>query len=329
MSERIKSNSNHILIVASFLVVFLFVGLRHYVGNDYEAYTYLFSTIRNGVDTRLEYGFYLLNELFSGYSDGYKYVMLVSSFIVFSFLFITFIREKVLALGIFFVFAFELIFLINDQVRQGIAIAVFLYAIQFIEKREIYKYAFVMITAGVLFHYSALIMLPVYFMYRKPLPSWLWCAAIIVSFLFYSRGLFQNILGNLISIIPFYGERFGGDSKHVVAIEKLGSGLAVMFWVVFGLYTAINQSKINRPLLTNIYLFGTVFFLITLDFHIITRVAFYLVYLKVLVLPIYIKNETNLTLKLGVLAAALLFFELEIFLELGTHGGYPYQTIFN
>ena len=329
MSERIKSNSNHILIIASFVVVFLFVGLRHYVGNDYEAYVILFNAIRNGINTRLEYGFYFLNSIFSSSTHGYQYVMLASSFIAFFFLFKTFIRENVLALGIFFVFAFELIFLINDQVRQGIAIAIFLYAVQFIENREFYKYAIIMVATGVLIHYSALIMLPLYFMYRKPIRSWIWCVAIIIGYLVYSRGFFQNILGNLISIIPFYGERFGHSSKHIVAIEKLGSGLAVLFWVIMALYVAINQSKINRPLLTNIYLFGTVFFITTLDFHVITRVAFYLVYIKVLVLPIYIKNENNWTLKLGVLAIALLFFELEVFLELGTHGGYPYQTIFN
>jgi hypothetical protein len=329
ISERIKSNSNHIPIIASFLAVFLFIGLRHYVGNDYEAYVYLFKTIQNEINTRLEYGFYALNRLFSGPINGYKYVMLVSGFIAVFFLYKTFIREKVLALGIFFVFAFELIFLINDQVRQGVAIAIFLYAIQFIEKREIYKYALIIIATGLLLHYSALIMLPVYFMYRKPLPSWMWCAALVVGFVFYSRGFFQNILGNLIAVIPFYGDRFGHNSKHIVPIEKLGSGLAVLFWVIIAVYVAINQSKIKRPLLVNMYLFGTVFFIITLDFHVITRVAFYLVYIKVLVLPLYIKNETNWVLKLGVLAIAVLFFELEIFLELGTHGGFPYKTIFD
>lgn len=329
MSERIKSTSNHILIVASFLLLFLFVGLRHYVGNDYEAYVYLFRAIQNGVNTRLEYGYYLLNLAFSGDINGYKYVMLISSLIVFFFLFKTFIREKVLVLGIFFVFAFELIFLINDQVRQGIAIAIFLYAIQFIEKREIYKFAGIMIATGLLFHYSALIILPIYFMYRKPIPSWIWCVALVVGFALYSLGFFQNIFGNLISIIPFYGDRFGDGTKHVIPIEKLGSGLAVMFWVIIAIYIAINQSKINRPLLVNIYLFGTVFFIATLDFHIITRVAYYLVYLKVLVLPLYIKNETNWTLKLGVMAIALLFFEFEVFFGLGTHGGFPYTTIFD
>jgi hypothetical protein len=102
ISERIKSSSNHIPIIASFLVVFLFVGLRHYVGNDYEAYVYLFRTIQNNISTRLEYGFYLLNSLFVGSVDGYKYVMLVSSFVTFFFLFKTFIREQVLASGIFY-----------------------------------------------------------------------------------------------------------------------------------------------------------------------------------------------------------------------------------
>ena len=328
ISERIKSTSNHIPIIASFLVVFLFVGLRHYVGNDYEAYVYLFSVIRNGITTRLEYGYYLLNKLFSESQDGYKYVMLACSFITFFFLFKTFIREKILALGILFLFAFELIFLMNDQVRQGVAIAVFLFAIQYIEQRKFYTYALILIATGLLFHYSILIMLPLYFMYRKPIPSWIWCIAIVVGFIFYSRGYFQNILGNLISIIPFYGERFGG-SKHVLPIEKLGSGLAILFWVLMALYVAINQSKINRPLLVNIYLLGTVFFIVTLDFHIITRVAYYLVYVKILVFPIYIKKETNLALKIAVIAAAILFFEFEVFLELGTHGGYPYTTIFD
>jgi hypothetical protein len=329
ISEKTKSTSNHILIIASFLVVFLFVGLRHNVGNDYEGYVYLFNLIRYGVESRLEYGYYLLNTLFSESNNGYKYVMLAASFITFFFLFKTLIREKILALGIFFVFAFEFIFLIIDQVRQGIAIAMFLYAIQFIEQRKFYTYALIIISAGLLFHYSALFMLPVYFFYRKSIQSWVWCVAIIVSFVFYLKGFFQDILGDLIVLVPFYGARFGEVAKLLVALERTGTGLAVIFWVIVSLYIALNQNKINRPLLVNLYLFGTVFFIVSLDFHLFSRVAYYLVYIKVLVLPIYIKREANSALKIGVLAIALLFFELEVFLELGTHGAFPYLSIFD
>ena len=329
ISERIKSNSNHIPIIASFLVVSLFVGLRHYVGNDYDGYIHLFRAIRYGVETRLEYGYYLLNMLFSESINGYKYVMIVSSFITFFFLFRTLIREKILALGIFFIFAFEFVFLMNDQVRQGMTIAMFLYAIQFIEQRKFYTYALIIISAGLLFHYTALIVLPFYFFYRKPIPSWVWCIAIIVSFVFYLRGFFQDIFGNIIPSIPFYGERFAKVAKLVIPLESEGSGLAVFFWVIISIYIALNQNKINRPLLVNLYLFGTVFFIVSLDFHLFSRLSYYLVYIKVLVLPLYIKNETNWVLKIGVLAAALLFFELEVFLELGTHGAFPYLTIFD
>ena len=106
------------------------------------------------------------------------------------------------------------------------------------------------------------VLIPVYFKenpdYFRLALSWIWCVAIVVAFVFYSRGFFHNILGNLIAMIPFYGERFG-DSRYIVPLEKLGSGLAVLFWVIMSLYIAINQNKINRPLLVNLYLFGTVF----------------------------------------------------------------------
>jgi len=327
-SEKIKSSSNHILIVLSFLVVFLFVGLRYNVGNDYEAYTYLYNAIRGGVNTHVEYGYYALNKVFSYNLDGYKYVMIVSSFITFLFLYMTLIRDKILSLGLFFVFTFEFLFLINDQVRQGVAISIFLFSIYYIEKRYFYKYLIFIISAALLFHYSALLLIPAYFIYRKKIASWIWFVAIIVSFIFYLKGFFQKILINLIAFIPYYGERYVKYSKFVTP-EELGSGMAVLFWVLLALFIAYKQHKIERPVLINLYLFGMVFYLIFLDFHLLSRAAAYMFYIKILIFPLYLSVEKNMFFKITILVIALLFFELEVFLDLGKHGGFPYQTIFS
>lgn len=327
ISERIKSTSNHIPLVLSFSVVFLFVGLRYNVGNDYQSYVYLFKSIVQGVNTHLEFGYYFINKLFASHFDGYKYAMIICAFITYLFLFLTLIREKILALGIFFIFTFELLFLTNDQIRQGLVIAVFLYAIYFIEQKKNYTYFLIITLAAILFHYSAFLLLPAYFINRKLISSYIWYIAIITSFVFYLKGFFQKILLNIISFIPYYGERYIKYAKFITP-EELGSGLAVLFWVVLSLFIVSQQEKIKRPIIVNLYMLGMIIYLISLDFHLLSRAASYLFYIKILIFPLYIKNEKNIFFIITILTVALVFFELEVFLDLGKHGGFPYQTIF-
>lgn len=328
ISERIKSTSNQIPLVLSFCVIFLFVGLRYNVGNDYQSYVFLFKSIKYGLDTHLEFGYFFLNKLFASHIDGYKYVMIICAFITYFFLYLTLVREKILALGVFFIFTYEFLFLSNDQVRQGLVIAVFLYSIHFIEQRKFYKYVLIISLSAVLFHYSAFLLLPAYFIKRKLISSYIWYVAIITSFIFYLKGFFQKVLLNIIGFIPYYGERYLKYAKFI-SPEELGSGLAVLLWVALALFIASQQEKIKRPIIVNLYLLGMIVYLISLDFHLLSRAASYLFYIKILIFPLYIKNEKNTFFIVTILAVAILFFELEVFLDLGKHGGFPYQTIFN
>ena len=114
----------------SFISVYLLCALRFFVGNDYEGFFYTFYAIRDGETTYMEFGYYLLNKLFSFSDIGYIYVFALMSFFTLFLFFKVFIRYKILPLGVFFLFTTTLLIMSNDHIRQGLAISIFFYSLK-------------------------------------------------------------------------------------------------------------------------------------------------------------------------------------------------------
>lgn len=155
----------------AFFLIFLFIGLRFDYGNDYMAYVDSFYKINeyssidylNG-EYQWEVGWILLCRIFGPLGFFIMIAFLAAFNCIVYFRFIKkYVPYQYWWLGVFlYVFSPYIMLLHLTIMRQSIAIAIFVYSLDFLCKRNAVGY-FVCIAIAVLFHSSALILFFVYF----------------------------------------------------------------------------------------------------------------------------------------------------------------------
>ena len=157
------------LLLFSFMLLFIFSALRDGFGNDYDSYKNIYEIIKStGTNSFYDDNplFILLNKI----SPTFQWFIAITSFI-FLFAVYKLIKKNVgeeyhgLALLLFLLNPY--IFLINlSSIRQSIALALFIWAVSFAVKRKLIPFILLVFFAS-LFHTSAIVLLPVYFL-AKP-----------------------------------------------------------------------------------------------------------------------------------------------------------------
>nr|UPO64959.1 O-antigen polymerase [Vibrio fluvialis] len=164
--------STQLYVIVSALLLGLFSGLRYHTGWDWEAYDYFIEHLP-GI---------LSGDIWSNNVFGYEplFVIIVSilneiglsAYLFFSISTIfltTFSAHRYLGkyISIFFiVYLFYGYFQNFSIVRQGIAAAIFLFSIRYIEQKKFYQYLIGILVAS-LFHISSLLLLPIYYIVIK------------------------------------------------------------------------------------------------------------------------------------------------------------------
>lgn len=202
-----RSNIRKLYLFITFLIVVCFSGFRYFVGNDYPSYVKTFYTFQksNIIFNSVEIGYILLLFLFKKYQAGYFYLAFTCTFISYFFLFLTLCREKILKWGIFFIFTSGLLIFMNDGMRQGVAISIFIYATRFIKEKKFIIYVLFILLASC-FHLSVLVCIPVYFLRNLRIPYPIWIFLLLFVYILQLSGIFKVLLLSILSYLPLYGD---------------------------------------------------------------------------------------------------------------------------
>lgn len=148
----------------SFLLIFLFLALRYDYGNDYLAYLKHFQEVdREELSPRLELAWQLLCLLFKPLG----FFAMVAALAAFNcWAYYRFIKRYVppayYGFAVFlYVFDPYLMLVHSSAMRQSVAIALFLLAIEYIEKKDAVRY-FACVGLASAFHSSALVLVPIF-----------------------------------------------------------------------------------------------------------------------------------------------------------------------
>ena len=204
------------------LLYILIVGLRGTnVGVDsFTYYEHYYTYGKWGCDF-IEPGFDWLNRIL--YAQGYEanslFITMAAITVLFFYLALNRL-DKEYSISAFCVYLLTFAFLVNGM-RQGVACAVFLYAYKFIQEKKPIPYILLIAFAG-LFHASALILLPLYFVLRYALPSLWYIVLYILSF----AGLFID-LSVYIPEIGFGVRDYSGYVENIKFAQASWTGFII------------------------------------------------------------------------------------------------------
>ena len=198
------------------VVCILIFGLRYNVGTDYPTYENIFYKKTINYGQHLELIFSFLNNFLSDLGLPYFVMTIVIECIKFLLIWRLLYTTKLFInkrLFYFFYFVSSFLFLSLNIQRHSVAVLFFMQAIPALHEKKIIHYI-LWIVVGAGFHYSILILLPFYFIYRSFLhiSDKKYCFMLIIfvsSFIFQKN--FYILIGNIVyTLMQFtpYG-RFG------------------------------------------------------------------------------------------------------------------------
>nr|WP_294229355.1 EpsG family protein [uncultured Chryseobacterium sp.] len=258
------------------LVFFVFFGFRGYLDTDFAVYYPLFESAPNLFDfkevanffshtnedylLKIEPGFKVLLIILKTIIPNYFFLQIISSLINVLFLdyfFRKYSPQYILSFIMFLIFS-GLVIEIN-LLRNSKAIFLFLYSLQFIEKRNPAKY-FICNGIGLLFHSSAIFYFPLYFFLHKKInPAFVWGTFILGNALYLGQikfitpvviGVGNMIGGAYAGLAEFYSESSLYSSGYGITIGYLEKVLT--FIIFYKSYNKISE-YIKDQNLTNIF----------------------------------------------------------------------------
>lgn len=210
--------------VLTFLPLFLVAAFRKFVGTDYYHYYYdkvpYLLKDGNGLE---EIGYTILAKFSVLFLGNYQWLIAFTAFIVCFFTYKSFFQNsKNIQTSIIFWVSFGCFYFSLNAMRQAMAIAIFLFSVKYIEKRESKKFLLCVLFASSI-HLSAIIYIPMYFLLTQRISNrvlfsvsaFLYLVWPVVSLIFY-----QMILGKYAGYFD-WGEISGYNWRFLLPLLLL------------------------------------------------------------------------------------------------------------
>lgn len=237
-------------------VAFIFISaLRFRVGYDYDIYATEFCKMQlfEAEDVslmKMEKGFLFPMMIINGVSDSYITVFVITSLIIYSVIFYLIYKNSSspwISTAAFL--CFGLYFNTLCFLRQVMAALVVLYALKYMKEKFSLRF-FVLIFAAACFHWSALIMVPLYFM-LKIKPSWGYLGTVsglTVIFCIFSRKAMYWIINH----VELY-KNYDPDTNPEASVG-LSPKYTIMFGLLFLVCFIFRERIIKRNAMNSVYL---------------------------------------------------------------------------
>jgi hypothetical protein len=240
-----------VVIMLSFSIM---MGIRYDVGTDYlayqEGYIYNFDVGKGEVI------FNWIRELFNRLNLHYSIYFGFLAFLNISFFVLAFKRDAfILPLLLFFLIVNgDWLFWMNG-IRQAIAMCIWIYALNFIERKKIWYYLFYCIVA-IGFHKSAIILLPLYPLLKNGKDYFNninWQLILLVG-AFIVQYSFGSFLIQIEPLIEFYQSKLSGGVYNYTmdrfteeaSTEVGGSGVAYYFRILLCIVIIVYSKKLKQ-----------------------------------------------------------------------------------
>lgn len=321
---------NRMCLLCIFLILFGISACRMNVGNDYAKYVEFMHLIGVGAYSYVptEIGFNtLVKALYelSGYENFLLVFAVFAFFTMFLFLLAMYEQSDEFGISFFLFMAFGFYFQTFNTVRYYLALAIALYSIKFVLKKEWGKFIF-LVLLGSTFHKSLLVILPLYFLASIAWKRWqLALMAIFCTTFFFFQDFYLKLV---VFLYPSYE-----DTEYLeggVSWFNILRCTAVLIFALLYYKQSVAENRRNRFYfycnLGALVLYTCCWFL-----PIITRIGYYLNITQILFIPAIWKQIPDKKQKIffgtAIGLAAVGYFALFL-LRAGNDGirVLPYQT---
>lgn len=280
------------LISPSFVLIGLFAVFRYEFGNDYSSYKRWYDHIKAGGESpyKGEFGFSLLNRI------SPSFFLIIATTTIFFLVVIYFLIKDNLDANFgsiaFLIFIINpYLFLVNlSAIRQCIALCIFIISLTFAKNKNFKIYVLLIILAA-LFHASAVLLIPVYFIIndRKITRIHALIIGVIMTVLLLADVLIETVLKTGLEIIsrPDYIHYFNEGSSNSLR--------ATILTGIYFVYVLINLKNLKgfHLICGKLYLFGLVFGVLAYHFAMFTRLQMYFDIFSIITIPAILQYHVN------------------------------------
>lgn len=309
-------NKRYVFRILAISLLIIFIGIRYDVGKDYPAYELMYYQYseKTADGYILEPGYLFIYNLVYNYSGPFYWVTLITGFLQIIFLYwaIKDFKYYVFSLFLFLTFSGGYIFIVNGM-RQGIAACIWLYSLKHISRSNLWLFSLCIILGG-LFHYSLILMFPLYFLLRKVLPYKLYIAGFILAIILSKMHILSSLFLWIISLTPY--SRYLEANSGLVGTASANTGLVFNFINIIGFLILWNYKRListypHHVVYFNLYFIFLVARNVFMDVQIFLRVLPYFSWVDIIIYPLAIScffknhNRTLVYIASGIIAIAV------------------------
>lgn len=301
-------------IVLPLLIWFLLSALRYGIGRDYIIYWENLDLIKKEYWDYKDPLAYVFSHLIINYNLAYQWFYVVYALCSSIALYYMFkvVDEKDHYLVFLLLFALSFLNYSFNTMRQAVALPIIIYATSFIFRKKILTYA-LLIGLASFFHYSAMLMLPAYFLGKVKINQMVFYVLLIISFGLFVTQFHLKAVYAIMAKIPQYSHYLG--SRHD-SVTNLGSGLGFLFKfssaLLVTLFYPLGNSKKEAfcRIFFNFYMFGILLELLFFHIWVLSRITEYFTYFLIVVFPMVWSNFKHQNNKIIILILLLGYFAL-------------------
>lgn len=273
-----------------FTILVLIVGFRYNVGVDYMGYynNYYGVGLAHHVEVKIakyEFGYEFITRALQ-YLNFRAWAFFTISAVLIWYFFIQSFKPfpHLLKWGFFFAFTTGFFFASMNGLRQSIALAIFMYAIKFIEKGSLKKYT-LYIFAALAFHTSILLVYPFYFFIKKiSFTGRKWLMLYVLTYVVGTKIDIRGIIIAGLGLFPkyqHYTERFLEDFSNPT---PWGFGNIYFFAIGFAIILLSKDLLKKAPWMGvyyNLFFIGSILFNFLWRYSILGRVTYLFIWFKI------------------------------------------------
>lgn len=324
--------------VIVFFLISLIIGLRYDVGTDFMNYIDLFQRYQNDLNINLtEYGFQFMNKAIIYLGLNYWVSFLISAILI-NFLIFKLIKEEsqLFFLSVIILFKTGFIFMQTNQIRQSIAIAFVFYGSKYIFRNNFKRYILCCLFA-MSFHFSAVIMIPIYYISKKRWNKYFLIILLFVSLLLFMNPSYLEVLTKFfVRIFALIFQKYDYYLREVFQVSSYNSTgykiileiLLTMFIILLTPNSFFNSNK--RNVLYNLFIIGFISKGLLGRFSAIGRLSSYFMIFQTLFIPSWIfQLKINMKSKKIIVLIVSIYYTFWVIwaIKNGVHGIIPYEFI--